>query len=458
MAQTRCRVSYLPEMSEATSTMAGRDDESGAAGGDPGILLVHANEALAMPRGLALTGRSHALGREPPPGGLALRDAAASRIHAVIHCDRDEVRIKDAGSRNGTYVCGERVTDSVLHDQDDVRIGDSVFVFVAHHATEHLAYGLDGSVAPHARSVSIPDVVGGLSMARVSALVEAAATSDAVSLVLGETGVGKELVAHGIHAASRRAGPFVALNCAAISPHLVESELFGHERGAFTSADRRHEGLVRSASGGTLFLDEIGDLGLEAQAKLLRVLETKEVLAVGATRATPVDLRVVCATHQDLPRLVREHHFRVDLFARISGYTIRIPALRERKEDLPLLVRCMLARAGAPDAPVSFDFMHRVVRHAWSMNVRELRGAVQRAVSLSRGGELKGTHLPEEVDSHVMPEVPQARKKSPSREEIVALMHQHGGNVSAVARALSRDAAQIYRWLKRYGVDPTGFR
>ena len=444
--------------------MAGHDDGAPKETSDAGLILLYPPDLSSSPRGFALGARAHVVGRDAGDDRFALPMPSVSRMHAVVQRGRAGVAIKDLGSRNGTFVRGERVSERALRSGDDVRIGDALFVFVDRDARQHLRYRLDGALDEGAEPITIEGLAGGWSMAQLSREVDATARSAAAVLLLGETGAGKELVARGVHRASRRRGPFVPVNCAALSPHLVESTMFGHERGAFTGADKRHDGLVRSAHGGTLFLDEIGDLGLDAQAKLLRTLESREVLPVGATKASVVDVRFVCATHRDLIALVRAGSFRADLYARIAGHTISIPPLRARKEDLLLLLRHLLARFDAPRRQASFAFVYRLVRHDWPFNVRELAQAVQFALSHATDDELRSQHLPKELGQAIAetassPEVAAApRKRSPSAVELRALMREHGGNVSSVARALTRDAAQIYRWLRRYGIDPTSFR
>src|SRR5690606_25971381 len=204
-------------------------------------------------------------------------------------------------------------------------------------------------------------------------------------------------VARELHRLSGRQGPFCAVNCAAIPAHLIESELFGWKRGAFSGADRDRVGLVRAAHRGTLLLDEIGDMPLDAQAKLLRVLQTKEVLPLGGTQPERVDVRFVAATHQDLARLQREGRFRQDLYARLNEYELRLPPLRERKEDVYALVRAFLARHGRPDLSPSVPFMVALLHHDWPYNVRELEAAVKRALTLAEGLTLEPELLPEAV-------------------------------------------------------------
>ncbi|NOK38077.1 sigma-54-dependent Fis family transcriptional regulator, partial [Corallococcus exercitus] len=220
--------------------------------------------------------------------------------------------------------------------------------------------------------------------------VRKVAPSAATVLVLGESGTGKELVARAVHAQSQRAeGPLIAVNCAAIPEGLLESELFGHEKGAFTGAQAAHAGLVEAAHGGTLFLDEIGELPAPAQARLLRMLQDGEVRRVGATRSRKVDVRILAATHRDLPRRVQEGLFRQDLYFRLRVVEIRLPPLRERGEDVPALAKHLLERAsrrmGRPPASLSPDALAAIAQHSWPGNVRELENAIERAVILADG-------------------------------------------------------------------------
>ncbi|MFP2931479.1 sigma-54-dependent transcriptional regulator [Pyxidicoccus sp. 3LG] len=264
------------------------------------------------------------------------------------------------------------------------------------------------------QAYSVSGMVGSsAAMREVFERLRKVAPSTATVLVLGESGTGKELVARAIHAQSPRAdGPLVAVNCAAIPEGLLESELFGHEKGAFTGAQAAHAGLVEAAHGGTLFLDEIGELPAPAQARLLRMLQDGEVRRVGATRPRKVDVRIVAATHRDLPRRVQEGAFRQDLYFRLRVVEIRLPPLRERGEDLPQLAKYLLERAcrklGRTTATFSPEALVAMTAHSWPGNVRELENAIERAVILADGpvvtpdllaleppGGTEAAHLPE---------------------------------------------------------------
>ncbi len=250
------------------------------------------------------------------------------------------------------------------------------------------------------RGRRLPRIVGNSSGLRnVLDMVEVVAPTDATVLINGETGTGKEIIAEAIHKCSDRSkGPFVKVNCAAIPAGLLESELFGHERGAYTGAVARNIGRFERASGGTLFLDEIGDLPLELQPKLLRVIQEKQFERLGGATTLLTDVRVICATHRNLVEMVNEHRFRADLFYRLSVFPIELPPLRDRREDIPLLVHHFAmdcaARMRKRVTAISEEFMEALARHSWPGNIRELQNCIERSVILSTGAVLSGS-LPE---------------------------------------------------------------
>jgi DNA-binding NtrC family response regulator len=281
-------------------------------------------------------------------------------------------------------------------------------------------------------------------------------------LVRGETGTGKELMARAIHEVSGRRGAFVPVNCGALPRDLIESELFGHRRGAFSGATEDREGLVRRANRGTLFLDEIAELPPDSQAALLRVLQEGEVRPVGATDAVKVDVRIVAATHQDLKQRMVDGRFRSDLYGRIAGFEIYLPALRERREDLGMLIASILATA-CPDPTritLSKSAARALFHHDWPQNIRELENAVRSAVGLcADDGEIRIEHLPRALREHdATPRAELSAKDRALREQLVELLRQMGGNVSAVGRAMSRAPVQIRRWCNRLRIDLADFR
>jgi transcriptional regulator with GAF, ATPase, and Fis domain len=287
------------------------------------------------------------------------------------------------------------------------------------------------------------------------------APSTVTITVRGETGTGKEVVARAVHRLSRRPGDFVAVNCGALSDSLVESELFGHKKGAFSGAVEDHDGLVRSANGGTLLLDEIGDLPPASQAALLRVLQEQEVLPVGATRPLPVDLRVISATHHDLESLVESGRFRADLLGRVGGFRLDLPPLRERREDLGLLIGTLIERLSGPRAEevtLTEAAVRALYRYDWPHNVRELEKCLAAALVLASGRPIDVPHLSPAVRAGPPEDSDPALDDEALRARLVELLAQHDGNVSAVARAMGKARMQIHRWMKRFGLEPDQFR
>jgi DNA-binding NtrC family response regulator len=237
------------------------------------------------------------------------------------------------------------------------------------------------------------------SMQAIRRQIDMVAPTDAGVLILGETGTGKELIARNLHDKSRRAGhAFIPVNCGALPENLVESELFGHRKGAFTGADNHRKGLFEVANGGTLFLDEVGELDKSVQVKLLRFLESGEIRRVGENDPFRVDVRVLCATHRDLREMIETDAFREDLFFRINTFEITLPALRDRKPDIPALARHMLkrynSRRGGPEPTLTPEAIEGLLNHDWPGNIRELANAIERATILSGGGEILPEHLP----------------------------------------------------------------
>ena len=328
-----------------------------------------------------------------PSCDLVLPDPHVSRLHCRLEVEDREYVLRDLGSTNGTRVDGVRVREACLQDGSVVEIGQSRVKlrlldepFEIPLSEEEAFEGLVG------RSVAMRELFE--TMGRV-------APTDAPVVILGETGTGKELVARALHIRSRRTGrPFVVFDCGAVPATLIESELFGHERGAFTGAADRRAGCFERAHGGTVFLDELGELAPELQPKLLRVLESGELLRLGGSTPVPVDVRVLCATHRDLERQVEEGRFRADLYYRLAVLRLRVPPLRERREDIPFLAthfaRSLIfagPRAGSV-APAALETIFQFLSgHDWPGNVRELRNVVERAVILADPKLLRGEPL-----------------------------------------------------------------
>jgi transcriptional regulator of acetoin/glycerol metabolism len=414
-------------------------------------------------------GSERAASREGQRLALTLPSRWTSTTHARIRCDGDRWVLEDLGSRNGTRVNGKPVVHLALADGDLIEAGHTLLLFrEALHAppTAPLDFEMPGEGA--SRQPGLETLVPALAI-EIEALVRIAASSLPV-LLRGETGTGKEVVARAVHALSKRAGAFVAVNCGALPHALVESHLFGHVKGAFSGAIRDEPGFVRAASGGMLFLDEIGDLPAASQAALLRVLQESEVVPVGTTRPVRVDLRVVAATHQPLEALVARGTFRTDLLARLDGFTFALPPLRERREDLGLLVADLLRppRGGAEGPKLSPEAGRALLQYSWPLNIRELRHCLQRASALAEGEEeIDVCHLPPPVQrageldpdgAIASAEASDATSDVRLRTQLETLLAEHDGNVARVARAVGKARMQVHRWLKRFEIDPRRYR
>ena len=419
----------------------------------------------------SVTRQSAVRGSSPAPASLVLRfaDAWMSGNHATLRQLGDTYVLRDCGSRNGSFVNGARVDEKTLADGDVLELGNLFFVFrkaLRGSPTDRADTRLtDLTESSPLRTIS-PE------LGRVFARTLAAAPSELTICLGGETGTGKEVVARAVHERSLRRGAFVAVNCSSIAPSLVESELFGYRKGAFSGATEHRDGLVKSADGGTLFLDEIGDMPLPAQAALLRVLQEREVLPVGGTRTIPVDIRVIVATHKDLGELVTQGLFRADLKARLLGLSTHLPPLRDRKEDLGVLCHALLRRHFRDHVPaVSLAAARALFAHDWPFNVRELDRRIAGAAVLREGSALEPDHLlfedgsgrpsrppagasmqpvgasmapPHAADASLSPE-DEARKA-----EVLAALEAHDWNITSAAKAMGKARSQMQRWMIRF--------
>jgi DNA-binding NtrC family response regulator len=301
-------------------------------------------------------------------------------------------------------------------------------------------------------------------MQRVYKMIEKVSQHEYPVLILGESGTGKELVARSIHfSGARKHRPFTPVDCSALVPTLIESELFGYVKGAFTGAMQAKQGLLEAAQGGTLFLDEIGDLPVDLQAKLLRVLQEREVKPVGSTERRHIDVRIIAATNRDLETAIRNGGFRQDLYFRLNVVQIKLPPLRERKSDIPLLVTCFLDKFSDPQEPprtISEDAMRRLVAYDWPGNVRELENAIERAVALGSGPIVHVGDLPSSLQYPVSERTPEKDEVLPLEElekrAILRTLRETGGDKLAAARMLGIGKTTLYRKLKQYHVEHAG--
>jgi DNA-binding NtrC family response regulator len=381
-----------------------------------------------------------------PAADVRLNDALVSGRHGRLWVERGALWVEDEGSRNGTFAAGGvRVVGRARVEPNGC--------FLAGHSviTAQPFRDEGGAVLGEA---PLEGVIGeSMAMCRVAGLVRRLAPLRAPVLVQGETGTGKELIAQALHRLGpRRASPLVALNAAALTGELVDSELFGHEKGAFTGAIAASAGAFEAAKGGTLFLDEIAELAPIGQAKLLRALETGEVRAVGSTRPRRVDVRVVAASWAPLGALVRRGAFREDLYHRIAVFTVALPPLRERRSDVPALARAFVRQAEAEmdrRFELSPSALSRLVAHRWPGNVRELRATVLRAALRATGGRIGAREVHEALGEAAGPEQAAEPTKIERRSQVRAVLAAHRGSISAAARELGVARSTVRSWLER---------
>jgi DNA-binding NtrC family response regulator len=392
---------------------------------------------------------------------VVIDDARASFRHARLSITPGELHVEDLGSRNGTYLNGQLLPDgpAQIRIGDTLEIGGAQIILAIRAAQQASSAELGLSDAKTDVALADPE------MLRVYGSARKIAPMTTTVLILGETGTGKDVLARYIHAWSPRADkPFMCVNCAGIPDSLIESELFGYDKGAFTGADRRRAGYFEAAHGGTIFLDEIGDLSPSAQVKLLHALENRTVTRLGGTESVPIDVRIVSATHRDLPAAVAAGGFRSDLYYRISPFVIRIPPLRDRRIEIPLLANIFIRQFAdtmrvAPPAiaPDAFDLL---VKRAWPGNVRELKNAVERAFAMAEGGTLTKENFIEERPTSSQSEALDRRRARVDWASIEEALRAEDGNQTRAAarlgiarRTLVYRLAQYRREAARRGID-----
>lgn len=415
-----------------------------------------ASEPLGPPLVVPLEGRSRViLGRsggtsEPGIDRVDCRDPWMSGEHAALDKKDAGWELTDLGSSNGTLVWGQRRSWGHLGDGDVFETGSTFWMF--------RCMVLEDGEVPLAAEDGVLGSLHPPFVALCQRLAKIARTRVPV-MIFGATGTGKEVLAREIHRRSGRTGPFVAINTAAVQGNLVASELFGVERGAHSMADRARQGQIRAAEGGTLLLDEIGDMPLEVQVSMLRVLQESEVVPVGGDTPLKVDVRFICATHQDLPAMVQQGHFRADLYARLKGAILEVPPLEERVEDIGLLLGRFLRRFDATQTTLAPGAYRALLAYPWPLNVRELEKAVETSIAICTEGRIELGHLPPEIRGYRPPQARRGEVSDEVREkELVRLLTAHRGNVSAVARSMGYSRMQVHRWLKQLQVDPGAFR
>lgn len=406
-------------------------------------------------------GRHVALGSRPVVVGadrdcdLVVDDPKVSGRHLALHARPEGLHLRDLGSTNGTCVDAVPVTEAMVPPGAAVRLGDTTLRVRPEDAP---------TVGP-SRRARFGGLVGeSLVMREVFAVLELASPTEATVLVQGESGTGKELCARAIHDHSSRAeGPFVVVDCSAIKEELLESHLFGHKKGAFTGATADRHGAFLEARGGTVFLDEVGELPLAAQARLLRALESRTVQPLGSDRAVPVDVRAVAATHRDLAALVEEKRFRFDLFHRLAVVHVNIPPLRERLDDLAVLVRHFYEGRGVDPGPVAGENLDRLGRHPFRGNVRELRNVLERAWVLSGGGapfeQLSvwleaGERSPYDVVDTGLPfkEAKERWIAAFERRYLAAIYARYGGNITHASEHAGINRRHLRGLLEAHGL------
>src|SRR5262245_3247416 len=387
---------------------------------------------------------------------LVLVDRTVSRFHCEVVLRGEAILIRDCGSTNGTLIDGVRIREAEIPPGTLVRIGSSAF---------RVELGEEPAFVEVSGRSAFGELVGAsVEIRRVYAVLERLALTDATVLVQGETGTGKDVLARSLHAASRRAErPFVAVDCGAIPENLVESELFGHVKGAFTGATSDRRGVFEEADGGTLFLDEIGEMPLALQPKLLRAIESRSIRRVGGTGARTVDVRIIAATNRSLASSINDGSFREDLYYRLAVVEVRLPPLRARRDDIPVLAAYFFRRF-AGDGVLPAEFVAGLVGRGWPGNVRELRNYLERSVSLGtiapRAAAPTAPVPPASIERLVALHLPlkEARRAWTESFELVyvrAMLKLVGGNVTRAAERAGVSRRFLQRMVARLGIKPS---
>lgn len=420
----------------------------------PSVQLVFTSYPTADHAGIKLSVTPVVIGTSPECD-LVLNDQEVSRRHCEIKITPKGIHVKDLGSKNGTKIDSVRIVEAYLTPSAALTVGRT-----------HLAAQVVGAPSTIALSPSerFGEALGkSMPMRALFAELERLAATSATIMLFGESGTGKELLAQAIHNASpRKRGPFIVFDCSAVQANLIDAELFGYVRGAFTGAISARPGLFEQANGGTLFIDELGELALDLQPKLLRALETRKIRRLGSTEWQPLDIRIIAATHRDLRQRVMEGSFREDLYHRMSVVSFIIPPLRDRPEDIPLLVEQFLSAEGSSLAEVPPNVMQLLTSHRWPGNVRELRNTVTRLVLLPHlGKNAIVPPIPEGVTAGfgISPflGLPFQKAKDLVHEQfertyVMAKLSEHGRNITQTATAMGISRQALYNIMNRLGI------
>jgi DNA-binding NtrC family response regulator len=405
-----------------------------------------------------LTQERYRIGKDPS-SDIVLNDPTVSRQHLTLDVREDSVLATDVGSRNGSFCEGMRFSELEIRPGASLTLGTLELKLLPEDARERV-------IPPSSRTQFGALVGGSRRMREVFTVLERLAPGEADVLIQGETGTGKELCAEAIHQSSqRRKGPFVIVDLAGIAPTLIESELFGHVKGAFTGAQVDRAGAFERAHGGTVFLDEVGELPAEVQPRLLRVLERRQVKRVGANEYRTVDVRVVSATHVNLEAAVKAGKFREDLFHRLAVLRVVLPPLRDRPDDIPLLIDTVLERMGRPPSALSDQTRALLLQYPWPGNVRELRNVVERVVSLGEEALPDDMGAPPETAAPVpasgstmdlalpFKEAKEKLIEGFERDYLKELLERCEGNVSRASREAGIDRVYLRKLLRKHGLD-----